>query len=88
MNTRSNFNPHNPRSCKRLIVRELARLGFVDEEILAKVSAEIRRETFGDASSAATVYINVGSAKLPAPVIAGLKNFARDHGFALTDFTY
>ena len=81
------FNPSNPQSCKRLIVRELIRLGFTDKEILAKVSAQIQRGRPDDASSAATVYVNVGSKSVSRPIVGGLKDLARGQGFAVTDFT-
>ena len=83
----SKFNPSNPQSCKRLIVRELIRLGFCDKDILTKVSVQIRRERFGDATTPATVYVNIGSKAVSRPIVGGLKDLARGQGFAVTDFT-
>jgi hypothetical protein len=82
--SKSGFNRNNPRSCKRFIIRELTKRGFTD----ALVSAQIRRELYGDSQSAATVYVNIGSAAVPCEVLTVLKALARERGFALTDFTY
>lgn len=82
--SKAGFNRHNPRSCKRFIIRELAKRGFGE----ALVSAQIRREIYGDSKSTATVYVNIGSAAVPGEVLTVLKALARERGFALTDFTY